>query len=99
MMRKAVSRPTVDEAEALALHALAFLAEQPARLDRFLGVTGVNPGALRSAADRQETLAAVLDHLCQDESLLLEFCANKGVGPDSIAPAHLLLAGADGHGD
>ena len=36
-------RPTTDEAEALALQALAFLASEPERIEPFLSTTGLNP--------------------------------------------------------
>ena len=85
-----------DEAEAIALRALAFLAEDPARLGRFLALTGMEPEELRAGAGRQETLAAVLDHVLQDESMLLEFTANNAIAPDQIAPARHLLAGRGG---
>jgi hypothetical protein len=33
----------------------------------------------------------VLNHLLQDESLLLVFAASHGIAPELIAPAHALL--------
>ncbi len=95
-MRKSASRLDPDQAEAIALRALAFLAEEPARLSRFLALTGMEPQDLRSAAGHGETLAAVLDYVLHDESLLLEFTANNAIAPASIAPAQALLAGGGG---
>ncbi len=92
-MRKSASRLDPDQAEAIALRALAFLAEEPARLGRFLALTGMGPQDLREAAGHGETLAAVLDYVLHDESLLLEFTANNAIAPASIAPAQALLAG------
>lgn len=82
---------TVDGAEAIGLEALGFLAEDSQRLDRFLSLTGIDPSALRSAADAPSTLIAVMDHLLSDESLLLVFAASRGFRPDDIAPARDLI--------
>ena len=93
---KKTARLDHDQAEAIALRALAFLAEDPARLGRFLSLTGMEPQELRSGAGRGETLAAVLDYVLGDESLLLEFTANHAIEPTQIAPAQALLARGSG---
>lgn len=90
-MKKSVPSLDRDDAEAIALRALAFLAEDPARLVRFLSLTGMGTDELRAGAGRAETLAAVLDHVLHDESLLLEFTANNAIAPAMIAPARALL--------
>lgn len=81
-----------DGALALALSGLAFLAGDGERLGRFLVETGVGPAELRARADDPALLAAVLDHLLRDESLLLVFATETGLAPESILPAHALLA-------
>jgi hypothetical protein len=82
----------LDRAEEIALAALTFLAEDSARLGRFLALTGMGPDDLRSRAGAPQTLLAVLEHLLGDESLLLVFAASKGVPPEAIEPARALLA-------
>ena len=82
---------TLEAAEAIALQGLAFLAEDPGRLQRFVAVTGLEPGELRARADTPELLSAVLEHLAGDESLLLVFAASRGIAPETIAPAIALL--------
>jgi hypothetical protein len=82
-----------ETAETIALQGLAFLAEEPGRLARFLALTGIEAGELRARAGTPELLAAVLEHLAGDESLLLVFAAGRGVRPESIAPALALLQG------
>ena len=82
----------LDDAEAIALSGLAFLAEDETRLGRFLALTGIGPGELRSSAGSAGTLSAVLDYLLGDESLLLVFAASKGISPDVVAPARSVLA-------
>ncbi len=82
-----------DEAEALAIAALSYLAGASERLERFLALTGLDAGTLRETAATAEFQTAVLDHVMSDESLLLAFCANCGVDPTEVAPARRLLSG------
>lgn len=95
-MLKRRTEPTAEEADALALAGLAFLAEDTPRLGRFLALTGIGPDQLRAVADAPETLVAVLDHLLADESLLLVFTASNGIAPETVAPARAILARALG---
>jgi hypothetical protein len=97
-MLKRSPKPTAEDAAALALAGLTFLAEDGPRLGRFLALTGIGPDQLRAVADAPETLLAVFDHLLSDESLLLVFTASKGIPPDSVAPARAALASALGVG-
>lgn len=83
-----------DAAEALALRALAFLAEDPERLGRFLALTGTGPGELRSRATDPALLGGVLDHLLADERLLVAFADANGIKPDAAARARRHLPGA-----
>jgi len=95
-MAKRSEKPTADNAAALALAGLAFLAEDGPRLGRFLALTGIGPDELRAAADAPETLLAVLDYLLGDESLLLVFTASKGIAPEMVAPSRAVLAQSAG---
>jgi hypothetical protein len=89
----------VDRAEGIALAGLTFLAEDGARLGRFLTLTGMDAGELKESAGARRTLLAVLEHLLADESLLLVFSASKGVPPQALAPAHSLLAKSGAGGE
>jgi Protein of unknown function (DUF3572) len=84
----------IETAQAMALEALAFLAEDPLRLKRFLDLTGLSVGHLRSDVAAPTVGLAVLEHLAADESLLLVFTANRAIAPHSIAPAIALLQAA-----
>ena len=88
------SHPTRSWAEGLAVSTLTFLAQDPDRIGRFLALTGIAPHDIRAAAGQPGFLAAVLQHLLEDESLLLAFAAEAQVRPDAIAQAHGILAGA-----
>ncbi len=81
-----------DRAESIGVSALLFLASDTERLVKFLTLTGVEPSELRAESRSPHMLAAVLDYLLQDESLLLVFAASDGVPPEEIAPAKRALA-------
>jgi len=81
-----------DTAETIAISALAFLADDEQRLGRFLALTGLGPAELKAEAHTSRILAAVLDYLLQDESLLLVFSASNHIAPELISPARQLLA-------
>ncbi|KAB2846445.1 MAG: DUF3572 domain-containing protein [Hyphomicrobiaceae bacterium] len=89
---------TKDEAETIALAALEFLAAEPARVTRFLALTGVSAAELMAGAGSHLMQASLLEHILGDESLLLAFATHAGVAPDRIAPAQRCLAGAHGNG-
>ena len=81
-------------AEALALRALAFLAESPERLGRFLVLSGLGPRELRAHAADPALLGGVLDHLIADERLLRDFAEARKLPPEEVARARRHLPGA-----
>jgi hypothetical protein len=96
-MAKAGKKPSPrdrESAEAIALQGLTFLAEDAARMLRFLKLTGLELGEVRARAGTPELSLAVLEHLAGDESLLLVFAASRAVAPESVGRAIALLEGA-----
>jgi hypothetical protein len=83
---------TKAAAESIAIEVLTFLAGNPGRLDRFLALSGLGRDSLRAAAGEPGFLAAILDHLASDESLLLAFAARAGHAPATIAMARDILS-------
>lgn len=90
-MRRPKVAVTRQSAEALGARALLFLAEDPQRLVRFLGETGLDPATLRERAGSPELLASVLAYLLADESALLVFAASAGIEPEEVMKSHHLL--------
>ncbi len=86
-------RLDAERAETIAAEGLAFLAEDPSRLVRFMRDTGIGPDELRAAAGSRDTAIAVLEHLLSDESMLLVFTSEKGLQPEIAARALQLLQG------
>jgi hypothetical protein len=83
---------TKSAAETLAIEVLSFLAADPVRLERFLALSGLGVGNLRRAAAEPGFLAAILDHLAADETLLLAFSAHAGQNPEVISKAREILS-------
>jgi hypothetical protein len=84
------------EAEVIALKALGFLASDPERLSRFLTLSGVDLADIATVAETPDFLAGLLNHLLQDESLLLTFTAEQELDPRVPALAVEALAGWNG---
>ena len=80
----------------IALKALGFLADDDERFSRFMAMTGLTPQMIRSQAGEPGFLAAVLDHMTSDQTLLFLFAESCGISPSLIDQARLALSGA-GH--
>ncbi|MBL4645047.1 MAG: DUF3572 domain-containing protein [Rhizobiales bacterium] len=76
------------DAENIAIQALSYLSRDSDTFQRFLNLSGLSVNQLREAAESPGFLAGVLDHIMQDESLLLTFSQNEGINPQHIANAH-----------
>ncbi len=87
-------KPNRPDGETIALLALTFLAEDDDRLTRFLGLTGIELGALRHLATDKAGLGAILDYVLGWEPLLLEFAAAHELRPEAIMLARADLPGA-----
>ena len=91
---RAPAMPSRDAAEAIGLAGLAFLAQDPTRLVRFLELTGLSVDKLHKEAKSPAMLSAVLAHLLGDESLLMVFAAEMRIAAETIAPAEAVLTAA-----
>ncbi len=90
---KAPLQPSREAAEMLAIQALSFIAEEPERFNRFLGITGIELSQIRNAAREPGFLAGVLEHMLGDESLLIAFVTSAGIDPAEVARARGALGG------
>jgi hypothetical protein len=82
-----------EAAESLAIAALAYLASEPEYLGRFLAGSGIGPERIREAARDRGFLAGVLDHISEDEALLLAFARHAGIHPAEVERARAALGG------
>lgn len=82
-----------EAAEALAIQALGYIAQDGERLGRFLSLTGIGPAEIRTAAREPGFLAGVLEYLAGDEKLLTDFAKEAGHDPATVEAARLALGG------
>jgi hypothetical protein len=90
---KQAIRAKIEEAQAIALRALIFLAQDAERIERFSALTGINPGDIRALAMDAGFQRALLEHFCADEPLLLEFAAEEKSDPQRVVAACVALGG------
>ena len=89
----------MTQADETAISILAWLANEPELLGRFLALTGTDPSSLRNAAADPGFLAGVVDFLMGHEPTLLAFCEATGTKPEAVVRAHMVLSGPDNLGD
>src|SRR5260370_28242651 len=85
--------PQLAKAQEVAVAAFGFIAAEPRRLGRFLEMTGIALESIREATRQTHFLAGVLDHISDDEPLLLAFAAQTGIDPNEVVRARTVLAG------
>lgn len=83
-----------EAAEALALRALAWIAADDDRLDRFLALSGTGVDEIRARAADPAFLGGVIDCLLGDERWVVAFAADAAIDPSLPAVARALLPGA-----
>jgi hypothetical protein len=81
-----------DEAEALAMRGLTYLAGDADRLARFVALTGVGPDTMRERIAETSFLMGVLDHFLGDEAMLVDFTASIEAEPELVAEARRALS-------
>lgn len=87
-----------EEAEAVAIRALGFVASDPELLPRFLAITGIEAQSIRRAASEPGFLAGVLQFILAHEPTLMRFCEETGAPPASVGKAlRALPLGDDNH--
>ncbi len=83
--------PTTNDAEALALSALAATLTDERRATRFLALTGLTADELRARAAEPGLLAATLAFLESHEPDLVAVAEALGVAPDVLVAARRSL--------
>jgi hypothetical protein len=82
-----------DDAVAIAVDGLTFIAAEATRLGRFLDLTGLTPQSIRAAARDAGFLLGVLDYIDADEALLKTFAESSSIHPSTVSKARLALGG------
>jgi len=73
--------------ESIAIGALSWIASDGEMMNRFLGLTGIEPDQIREVASEPGFLTAVLDFLLAHEPTLNRFCDDNDIEPKFVAQA------------
>lgn len=84
-----------QQAEVLALQALAYIGSDEDLLPRFLALTGMDMDGLRQGAAELGTLIAVVDFVMFDDQLVTGFAEVAGIAPEDVAKIRFALAGPE----
>ena len=82
-----------ENAEAIAIAALSFVAADSVLLPRFLAISGIEASAIRQAAGEPGFLAGVLRFIAEHEPTLLQFAEESGTPPEAVLRAMRELPG------
>lgn len=82
-----------DQAETVALQALAFIAADEDRMDRFMALSGLGRDDLRDRIADPAFLGGVLDHLLGYEPDLIQFAEEAAIDPTLVMRARAALPG------
>jgi len=76
-----------EQAENIAISALAYIAGSEELLPRFLGISGISAPEIRQAARSPGFLAGVLQFILAHEPTLLDFCSAADLRPNMVSAA------------
>ncbi|MFM9852542.1 MAG: DUF3572 domain-containing protein [Sphingomonadaceae bacterium] len=86
-----MSAPETNVHEILALSALAWTLGEPARAERLIALTGLDPGDLRARVGDADVLDAVLGFLEAHEPDLIACAAALGIKPEALVSARMRI--------
>jgi hypothetical protein len=92
MLRDYEKPPADTNPQVLALQALAWMLGDPARAQRLLDVTGLDPADLRARAGDPAVLAAALGFLQAHQPDLVSCAEALGVAPERLVAAQEALS-------
>lgn len=78
---------THDDAERIAIAALAFIGSDETSVGRFFALTGYSAESIRAAATDPAFLAGVMRHIVEYEPLLLDFAGHQRIRPEEVVSA------------
>ena len=92
-MKESIGENWQESAESLALQVLGWLAARDEVFGTFMAHAGADAAEIRSRVGDPDLLGAVLDFLLSDEALLVQFCAEAGIRPETPMQARMRLPG------
>lgn len=86
---------SAQNAEALAIKAIVWLAQNDELLPVFMGSTGADHATFREGLAQPEFQASVLDFLMMNDAWVIAFCDQEGIACDQVMQARAGLPGAE----
>lgn len=86
---------TSEAAESLAERLFIWIAGEPEILTRFMRISGLDGGTIRTAAADPGFLGGVLDFAVGDDAIVIAFAHHAGVEPRKVTAAWTTLAARD----
>lgn len=83
----------MKSADEIAIDILAWLANEPELLSRFLALTGTEPAAMRTAIAEPGFMGGLIAFLMDHEPTLMAFCQATDTAPEDVVRAHAVLSG------
>jgi len=84
-----------EQAETIALQALAFLVKDEDLLQQLLASSGLTLDDLRASYRNEDVLGGILDALLKEDGPLLAFCKESSLSPATLLEARQALPGGD----
>ncbi|OGT69681.1 MAG: hypothetical protein A3J38_07585 [Gammaproteobacteria bacterium RIFCSPHIGHO2_12_FULL_45_9] len=82
-----------EQAEIIALQALVFLTKDQELFGRFIANSGTTPQDLKDHFTNPDFLGGVLDTILADDAILLDFCSEASLSPETLLLARRELPG------
>ena len=84
-----------DYAETVGLRALAWIVQNDALRDIFLGASGASTDDLRTGATDPAFLGSILEFICMDDAWVVEFCDANELDYTTPMMARQMLPGGE----
>ncbi|MBO9468306.1 hypothetical protein TRP8649_03508 [Pelagimonas phthalicica] len=84
---------SLDAAETIGLHAVAWLAANDELFPVFMGSSGASEADVRANLQDPEFQASVLDFLLMDDAWVIGFCDAQNIPYESVMQARAVLPG------
>lgn len=88
---------TPDTAQAIALNSMAFILAEDTLRDRFMAMSGVDAGDIRTRIQDPAFLASVMEFLVGFEPDLMACAESLDEKPETLVGAWRALGGGEGH--